>query len=104
MAKLDFTVEGMVSAPSRGENPSNVDKRRLNFRKSVSPIARSMSKKHVSKVLNFGSAGENPIVLITEISCGSQKTSSGHEGSEQVWNLKCLIWEIWDSTTYMYIT
>lgn len=88
MAKLGITVAGLSSAPSRGETLSNVDKGRSNSRKSVSPVARSMSKEHVSKELHFGSAGENPIILSTEIPCGSQKASSGHEEPEQVWNLK----------------
>ena len=88
MAKLGIIVAGLFSAPSRGKILSNVDKWRSNSRKIVSPIARSMSKEHVSKILDFGSAGENPIILSTEIPCGSQKASSGHEEPKQVWNLK----------------
>ena len=88
MAKLGITVAGVSSAPSRGETLSNVDKGRSNSCKSVSSIARSMSKEHVSKILDFGSAGENPTILSTEIPCGSQKASSGHEEPKQVWNLK----------------
>ena len=84
MAKLGIMVARLSSAPSRGEILSNVDKGRSNSRKSVSSIAQSMSEEHVSKILDFGSAGGNPIILSTEIPCGSQKTSSGHEESEQV--------------------
>lgn len=88
MAKFGITVEGMASAPSRAEYPSNVDKGRLNSRRSVSSIVHSMSKEFVSKLLDFGSTGEKPIVLSTEIPCGSQKTSSGHDELEHVWNLE----------------
>ena len=103
MTKLGITVERMASAPSRGENPTNVDKGRSNSRRSVSPIAHSISKEHVSKLLDFGSACEKSIVLNTKIPCGSQKTSPRYEELEHVCNLECLIWEVYDSTTYVYI-
>lgn len=76
MAKLDITLERMASAPSREEHPSNVDKGRSDSRRSLSLLACSMSNDHVSKLLDFGSAGEKPIVLSTEILCRSQKASS----------------------------
>lgn len=79
MANLGITVEGMASSPSRGEHPSNDDKGRSNSRRTVSPSARSISNNPVSKLLDFGNVCEKPIVLSTEIPCGSQKTSSGHE-------------------------
>jgi hypothetical protein len=82
MTKLDIMVEGMASAPSRGENPPNVDKRRSNSCRIVCPIVRSISKEHVSKLLDFDNASEKPIVLSTEIPCGSQKISLGHEEPE----------------------
>lgn len=82
MTKFGIMVEWMASVPSYGENPSNVDKGRSNFRRSVSPIAHSMSKEVVSKLLDFGSACEKRIVLSTSIACGSQKASSGHKKHE----------------------
>ena len=84
MAKLGITVEGMASGPSRGAHSPHDDKGKENSRRSVSPTTRSMSKDPVSKVLDFGNAGEKPIVLSTEIPCGSQKASSGHEEQDQV--------------------
>ena len=84
MAKLGITVEGMASGPSRGAPSPHADKENENSRRSVSPTARSMSKDPVSKVLDFGNAGEKPIVLSTEIPCGSQKTSSRHEEQDQI--------------------
>jgi hypothetical protein len=84
MAKLGITVEGMANGPSRGAHSPRDDKGKDNSRRSVSPAARSMSKDHVSKVLDFGNAGEKPIVLNTKIPCGSQKASSGYEEQDQV--------------------
>jgi hypothetical protein len=84
MAKFGITVERMASAPSRGEHPSNDDKGRSNSHRSVSPTARSMSKDPISKLLDFSNAGEKPIVLNTEIPCGYQKASSGHEEQDHV--------------------
>ena len=68
---LGIMVERMASVPSHGEYPSNVDKGRSNSYKVVYPLARSMSKEPISKLLDFGTAGENPIVLSIEIPCGS---------------------------------
>jgi hypothetical protein len=84
MIKFGITVEGMTTAPSREENPSNVDKGRSNSRRSVSSIAHSMSKEFVSKLLDFGNGCEKPIVVSTEIPCGSQKASTGYEEPEHV--------------------
>jgi hypothetical protein len=88
MAKFGIMVEGMTTAPSRGENPSNVDKGRLNSRRSVSSIAHSMSKEHVSKLLDVGSAGEKSIVVNTEIPRRSQKASSCMKilNRYEIWN------------------
>jgi len=84
MAKLGITVEGMASGPSRGALSPHDDNGKENSRRSVSPTARTMSRDPVSKVLDFGNVGEKPIVLSTEIPCGSQKASSGHEEQDQV--------------------
>ena len=84
MAKLAITVEKMASTLSRGEHPSNIDKEGSNSRRSVTPLALLMSKEPISKLLDFGSTGDKPIILRTKIPCGSQKASSRHEESEQI--------------------
>ena len=87
MAKLGISVEREVGTPSREGHPCSVDAGKSNSRRSVSPLARSASKEPTSKVVEFGGAGDLPIVASPEIPSGSQKACSGHEELEHVCNL-----------------
>ena len=87
MAKLGIPVKSEVGTPSRGVHPCSVDAGKSNYRRIVSPLARSASKKPTSKVVKTGDAGDLPIVVSPEIPSGPPKTSLGHEKLEHVCHL-----------------
>lgn len=73
MAKLGIPVKKEVGTPSRTLNPCNVDAEKYNSRRSVSPLARSVSKEPTSKAVETGGACNLPIVMSPEIAFGSRK-------------------------------
>lgn len=73
MAKLDNLVKKNGKRPSCGKHPSIVYERKLNSRRSGSPLVRLRLKEPISKSLEMGGVGEKLIVVSTKISSGSLK-------------------------------
>ena len=77
MAKFGILVERVATTTSRGEHPSNVEKKKSNFPRSFFPLARSRSKDPISKVLEFGGVVGKLIVVGAQNPSRSQKRHNG---------------------------